>query len=111
MKTSSAKSKARWLQKWTRDLLLSLAPWLHKDDIRSTAMGQSGEDLQFSPAAREVFHLSIECKNVEALNWWASYDQAKANCPVGCEPIVVAKKNRRKPVVMIDAEYFFKNCS
>ena len=73
-------------------------------------MGQSGEDLQFSPAARRVYPLSIEAKNQENLNWWKALDQAKANAPDGTEPTVVGKKNGRRPVVMVDAEYFFSTC-
>ena len=111
MKTSSAKAKGRWLQKWTRDLLLSLAPSLEPDDIISTSSGARGEDLKFSPAARRIYRLSVECKNQENLNWWSAYDQAVANCPEGCEPIVVGKKNGRKPKVMVDANYFFTHHS
>lgn len=38
------------------------------DDIKSTTMGESGVDIQLSPAARRVVDLAIECKNVEKLN-------------------------------------------
>jgi hypothetical protein len=31
-------------------------------------MGQSGVDVILSPAAKRLFNLAIECKNVEALN-------------------------------------------
>jgi hypothetical protein len=58
-------------------------------------------------AAREKFPFSIECKNVEKLNVWEAYEQAKANCGT-YEPIVVMKKNHKKPLVVIDAENFIK---
>ena len=58
-------------------------------------------------AAREKAPLSIECKNVEKLNVWQAYEQASANCG-DHEPIVVMKKNRKKPLVVVDAEYFIK---
>ena len=106
MRTASAKSKGRFLQKWTRDLMLSLAAHLEPDDIRSTAMGQAGEDVQLSPAARVVFPVSIECKNVEKLNVWEAYDQAVENAGKH-EPVLVFKKNRKDPKVMVDAKYFF----
>ena len=48
-------------------------------------------------AAREKFPLSIECKNVEKLNVWEAYEQASENCG-DYEPIVVMKKNRKKPL-------------
>ena len=46
MKTSSAKAKGRRLQQKVRDLLLETFTELQPDDIRSTSMGVSGEDLQ-----------------------------------------------------------------
>ena len=33
--------------------------------------------------------------------------QAESNCK-GYEPLVVIKKNRKKPLVVIDAEYFVR---
>ena len=108
MKTSSAKAKGRALQQWVRDLLLSLSSSLHKDDVRSTSMGAGGEDVLLSPAARSLFPVSIECKNLARFAGYTLYDQAVANCPDGNEPVVVVKANRRSPLVMVDAEYYFK---
>ena len=61
-------------------------------------------------AAREKFPYSVECKNQEKLNVWDAYEQAKENCN-GYEPIVVMKKNRKQPLVVIDAEHFISLCS
>jgi hypothetical protein len=107
MKTSSAKQKGRKLQQWVRDQFLAIFPDLEPDDVRSTSMGAGGEDVQLSPAARKLIPLVIECKNVEKLNVWAAYDQAKEHKEKG-EPVVVMKKNHREPLVVIDAEYFFR---
>ena len=107
MKTSSAKAKGRNLQKWVRDAILESFPSLEPDDVRSTSMGCGGEDLQLSPAARKKFNFSVECKNVEKLNVWAAYEQASANCGKH-EPLLVMKKNRKKPLVVMDAEEFIK---
>ena len=68
-------------------------------------MGAGGEDLIMARAARERFPFSVECKNVEKLNVWEAYEQAKANSK-DHEPIVVMKKNQKKPLVVIDANYF-----
>lgn len=108
MKTSSAKSKGRKLQQWVRDLFLLLGVNLEPDDVRSTSMGASGEDVLLSPAARKQFPFSIECKSRKAFAVYKDYDQAVENCPEGAEPVLVLKANRRKPMVMVDAEYFFK---
>ena len=48
---------------------------------------------------------SIECKNQEAVNVWNAYAQAKDNCK-GYEPLVVIKRNKSKPLVLVDAEHF-----
>lgn len=70
MKTSSCKGKGRRLQNEVRDLLREMGkPYgLVDDDIHSTPMGSSGVDTLLSPAAKKVFNLCIECKNVEKLN-------------------------------------------
>lgn len=86
-------------------MLLDLYPELKPDDIRSTAMGQGGEDVQLSPAARKHIPFQIECKNkkeVAVINW---LKQAATHGDY--IPIVVAKQNHSDPVVVIDAKTFF----
>lgn len=107
MRPSSAKAKGRRLQQWLRDLLLSKWPSLETDDVRSTSMGAGGEDIQLSPAARKLIPLSFECKNRSSFAFYKDLDQAYINAPKGTQPVLVAKANHRKPVVIIDAEYFF----
>ena len=104
MKTQSKKSKGRRLQKWVREQLIERLD-IHPEDVESRSMGAGGEDLIMARAAREKFPHSIECKNVEKLNVWEAYEQAKANCGK-YEPLVVMKKNHKKPLVVVDAEYF-----
>tara|TARA_B100000214_G_scaffold186243_1_gene134264 strand:+ start:939 stop:1166 length:228 start_codon:yes stop_codon:yes gene_type:complete len=70
-------------------------------------MGAGGEDVIMARAAREKFPYSIECKNQEKLNVWSAYDQAESNSG-DYEPLVVIKRNRQKPLVVLDAEYFMK---
>ena len=105
MKPQSAKAKGRKLQQWVRDILLEAFPSLEPDDVRSTSMGAGGEDVQLSPAARRLFPYSVECKSVEKLNVWGAYEQAEANSGEH-EPILIMKKNRKKPLVVMDAEAF-----
>src|SRR6056297_1887841 len=106
MKTASAKTKGRRLQQWVRDLILSRHRSLEPDDVKSTAMGQGGEDIQFSPAARKLVPLSIECKSRASFAFYKDLEQAQRNCPKNCEPVLIAKSNHKKPVVIVDAEYF-----
>ena len=104
MTPSSAKAKGRLLQKWMRDKLIEMLD-VHPEDIESRSMGAGGEDLIMARAARLKFPHSIECKNVEKLNIWDAYEQASANCN-DYQPIVVMKKNGKKPLVVVDAEYY-----
>lgn len=106
MLTSSAKAKGRKLQQWVRTHLIEELE-IHEEDIESRSMGAGGEDLVMARAAREKFDYSIECKNVEKLNVWTAYDQAKVNSK-NHEPIVVMKKNGKSPLVVVDAKYFIK---
>ena len=106
MKPQSAKAKGRNLQKWVRDQLIEQLD-IHPEDIESRSMGAGGEDLIMARDARSKFPFSIECKNVEKLNVWEAYEQAKANSGK-YEPIVVMKKNHKKPLVVVDAEYFIQ---
>ena len=106
MKTQSAKAKGRRLQQWFRDLLIEKLD-IHPEDIESRSMGAGGEDLIMARAAREKFPYSIECKNQESVNLWKSYEQAQENSK-DYEPVVVLKRNKSKPLVLVDAEYFVK---
>ena len=49
----TAKAKGRLGQNEIRDKILETFPDLEPDDVRSTTMGDTGEDIQLSPAARK----------------------------------------------------------
>ena len=104
MKPSSAKAKGRSLQNWIRQRLIEELD-IHEEDIKTAVMGESGEDIIMARAAREKFPFSVEAKNVEKLNVWAAYEQASANCG-DYEPLLIMKKNRKKPLVVMDADSF-----
>jgi hypothetical protein len=104
MKTQSAKAKGRKLQQWFTKLLIEVLG-LDKEDMESRPMGSQGEDIIMGKQSRERFPYSIECKNQEAVNVWKAYAQAEENCK-GYEPLVVIKRNRSKPLVLVDAEHF-----
>ena len=106
MKVQSAKAKGRRLQQWVRDKLIEMLD-VHPEDIESRSMGAGGEDLIMARAARQKFPHSIECKNVEKLNVWDAYEQAQANSG-DYEPVLVMKKNGKKPLVVVNAEYYIQ---
>ena len=107
MKTQSAKGKGRRFQQWVRDMLIEHRD-VHPEDIESRSMGAGGEDIIMARDARKKFPFSIECKNVENFNVYEAYAQAEANSG-DHEPILFMKKNRKKPLVVVDAEWFVKN--
>ena len=104
MKTQSAKAKGRRLQQWIRDVLIEKLN-IHPEDIESRSMGAGGEDVIMARAARQKFPYSIECKNQEKINIWSAYEQAAQNSG-DYTPLVVLKRNRSKPLILIDAETF-----
>ena len=105
MKTASKKGKGRRLQNYVVDKLLFLYSCLENDDIKSAIMGESGEDVKLSPAARKKIPYSFECKNQERLNIWGSLKQAEDNSN-GFDPILVFKRNRTKTYACIDFDLF-----
>ena len=106
MKTQSAKAKGRRLQQWVRDMLIEHRN-VHPEDIESRSMGAGGEDLIMARDARQKFPYSIECKNQEKLNVCDAYQQAVENSG-DYEPILIMKKNGKKPLVVLDAENFIR---
>ena len=108
MKSRSAKAKGRRLQQKVRDLLLEkFSEELEPDDIRSAIMGESGEDLKLSPAARKLIPYSFECKNQEKLSIWDSLQQAEENSGKHT-PLLVFKRNRSKTYAVLDFEKFLE---
>ena len=102
MKPRSAKNKGKRLQNKIRDLILEkFDSKLEPDDVRSITMGDSGEDILLSPAARKVFPFSVECKNQEKLNIWSSLEQAESNSGKHT-PLVIFKRNRTKTYAVLE---------
>ena len=102
MKTRSAKNKGKRLQNNVRDILLEA---FKEDDVKSTTMGESGEDIQLSPAARKLIPYAFECKNQEKLNIWSALEQAESNSEKG-KPVLVFKRNRSKTYAVLQLEDF-----
>ena len=95
MKTSSKKGKGRRLQNYVKNTLLEAFKSLEEDDVKAAIMGESGEDIKLSPAAKRKIRYSFECKNVERLNIWQAIEQSETNCE-DRTPDVVFKRNRSK---------------
>lgn len=109
MKTRSAKNKGRSLQNLMRDRFREQFKGVLEDgDIESRTMGCSGEDIILSPSAKKLIPFSIECKNVEKLNFWEAIEQAESNSTSDRIPMVVFKKNRKQPYVIVSLDNFMK---
>jgi len=107
MKTSSAKAKGRRLQQWVCTKLVELLS-VDGADLESRPMGSSGEDIIMGVQTRKIFPYSVECKNQEAVNVWKAYEQSSSNTSQNAEPLVIIKRNKSKPLAVVDAEYFIK---
>ena len=94
------------MQKWVRDLILSLFLKLEPDDVRSTSMGATGEDVLLSPAARRYVPFQIDCKNKARSQVHSYFKQAKEHGEH--EPLVIVKMDRDIPLAVLSAETFFK---
>ena len=105
MKTRSAKNKGKRLQNSVRDTLLETFNTLEPDDIKSAVMGDSGEDIQLSPAARKIIPFAFECKNQEKLNIWSSLEQAEENAQ-SHTPVLIFKRNRSKTYAVLEIKDF-----
>jgi len=108
MSTRRGKTKGRLGQNEIRDKLLETFPEFEPDDIKGCVMGDTGEDIQFSPAARKKLPLSIEVKRrksgmVTAYNY---IDQA-SNQNKG-EPVVCYRSDRKPWIVMIGLDHYMK---
>ena len=107
MKPSSAKGKGRRLQNYLKEKLYDYFPSLREGDIKTAVMGESGEDIILSPAARDLIPYSFECKNQERLNIWESLSQSEDNSG-NYTPAVVFKRNRTKTYIALELEDFLK---
>ena len=108
MNTATRKAKGKRLQKYVCNLILKFFPILSEKDVISIRMGRPGEDVQLSDKAKKIFPYSIECKNQERMKYlWEAYEQAISNSK-NLEPLVIIKINKKKPLALIDAEYFIK---
>lgn len=110
IKVSSAKAKGRELQKWVCQKISDLTglPWGPDEMIASREGGQSGVDVRLVGKAKELFPFSVECKWQEVWKVASWIEQAQANQDSGTDWLLVIKKNRVKPVVVMDAERFFE---
>ena len=106
---ASRKQKARVLQQWVCKKISELTgmKWGKDCPIESRPMGQSGVDVRLDKDALLEFPFSVECKFQESWNVHSWVKQARSNKIKGTNWLLIAKRSRGKPVVIMDAEAFF----
>jgi len=104
----AGKAKGRTGQQEVRDKLLETFPEFEPDDIKSTTMGDSGEDIQLSPAARKAMPITIEVKRRKSgfKTAYGYIDQA-SNHAKG-EPVVFYRSDRQPWIVMIGIDHYME---
>ena len=113
MKPAAAKAKGRRLQQHVRDSILSIFnKELTPDDVRSTSMGNQGEDVQLSAKARAILQCAIECKSRARVAIYRDYEQAEEHAAKAGEAqaLVVIKENKSKPLAIVDLDWYLKLC-
>lgn len=108
MKPASCKAKGRNLQNWICERVREVFS-LSQNDVKPAIMGESGIDIKLSDKARKEFPYAIEAKNVERLNVYQAWHQAITNAAdEELIPMLIIKKNRETPLMIIDANYGFE---
>lgn len=107
---SSAKAKGRTLQQWACKQISDLIklPWGHDQPIESRPMGQAGVDVRLDREALDLFPWSVECKWQESWAVPAWIEQARKNLIKNTNWLLVIKRSRNKPVVVLEATVFFE---
>ena len=104
--TRAAKAKGRGGQQEVRDKLLETFPEFEPDDIKSTTMGDTGEDIQLSPLARKRLPISIEVKRRKSgMKTAYDYIDQAGNHGKG-EPVVFYRSDRQPWIVMIGMDHY-----
>lgn len=71
-------------------------------------MGQNGEDIKLSAAAREVFPWSVECK-ARKTGFTMLYDAlAQADQGDGRRTVAVVKQDRKEPLAVMTLNTFME---
>ena len=106
--TRAAKAKGRGGQNEIRDKLLETFPEFEPDDIKSTTMGDTGEDIQLSPAARKKIPITIEVKRRKS-GMKMAYDYIEQASKHGKgEPVVFFRADRKDWITMISVDHYME---
>ena len=71
-------------------------------------MGQAGTDVILRGEAKKLFNFAVECKAQESWSVHGWIEQARKNTGKFKTWLLFAKRSNEKPVVIMDAEFFFE---
>ena len=110
IKVQSAKAKGRRLQQWVCERISDLInlPFGPDCPVESRPMGQSGADVRLDREAQKLFPYAVECKSQEKWSVPQWIEQAKTHVKGDLNWLLFIKRNRSKPLVVMDADLFFK---
>jgi hypothetical protein len=106
MTPQSRKAKGRGLVKKLKDKLLRHYPDLEDEDLKITSSGETGEDLQLSPAARAKIPYQFECKKHKTFAIYKHYEQARSHGKH--TPVVVIEADHETPLVVLSLDHFLE---
>lgn len=109
----SAKAKGRRLQQLVCEKISHLtgASWGSAGGdhpIESRGMGQSGTDVRLESHIKKLFPFSVECKAQETFAIPAWVEQAVKNQEAGTDWLLVCKRSKKDPIVVMDLDAFFR---
>lgn len=106
----SRKAKGRKLQQWVAQKISNLLhiPVRKDGEIESRPMAQAGTDVILRGRALKLFPHACEAKWQEKWSVPAWINQAKANEKEGTTWLLFVKKSNTPPIVILDAEEFFR---
>ena len=106
MTPQSRKAKGRGLVKKLKSKLLRRYQELEDEDLKITSSGETGEDLQLSPAARKHIPFQFECKKHKTFAIYKHYNQARSHG--NHMPVVVIEADHEEPLVVISLDHFLE---
>lgn len=103
----SRKAKGRIFQQEVKAMIEAVNPEFEPGDISVAIMGEAGEDIKVH-RNRHLWPFATECKRVENLNLWASWAQASSRRTKESVPVLIFRRSRSEPLVVLNALDFIK---
>jgi hypothetical protein len=105
------KNKGKAFEREIVATILEAFPELSQNDVLARSMGDPGQDIIMSEAARAVLPLAMELKRVnklENLDVKKAFKQAMANCQIGQTPAVIYREDRHESQAIVQLSTLLK---